>query len=44
MFDRYNIVADSDLKSAMNRVSEYVKERAAEKPKVVPLKKTAAAA
>jgi integrase len=44
MFDRYNIVADSDLKSAMNRVSEYVKERAAETPKVIPLRKAPAAA
>jgi integrase len=44
MFDRYNIVAESDLKSAMNRVSEYVKERATETPKVIPLRKTPAAA
>jgi integrase len=44
MFDRYNIVADSDLKSAMNRVSEYVKERAAETPKIIPLRKAPAAA
>jgi integrase len=44
MFDRYNIVGDADLRSAMNRVSEYVKERAAEKPKVLPLRKTPVAA
>jgi integrase len=44
MFDRYNIVGDSDLRSAMNRVSEYVKERATEKPKVLLLRKTTAAA
>jgi integrase len=39
MFDRYNIVAGSDLESAMERVSEYVTARAAEttKPKVIPL-------
>jgi integrase len=39
MFDRYNIVAESDLESAMERVSEYVTARGAEpsRPKVVPL-------
>ena len=39
MFDRYNIVAESDLESAMERVSEYVTARAAEpaRPKVIPL-------
>jgi hypothetical protein len=37
MFDRYNIVAESDLESAMDRVSEYVKDRAAAGSKVVPI-------
>ena len=39
MFDRYNIVAGTDLESAMERVSEYVTARAAERigPKVIPL-------
>jgi integrase len=44
MFDRYNIVGDADLRFAMNRVSECVRERAAENPKVLPLRKTPAAA
>jgi integrase len=43
MFDRYNIVAESDLESAMERVTEYVNARAAEKPKVVPLPQEKAA-
>jgi len=43
MFDRYNIVAESDLESAMERVTEYVNKRAAEKPKVVPLPQEKAA-
>lgn len=33
MFDRYNIVAELDLESAMERVTEYVNARTAEKPK-----------
>lgn len=39
MFDRYNIVAGSDLEFAMERVSEYVTARAAEtaKPTIIPL-------
>jgi site-specific recombinase XerD len=39
MFDRYNIVAGSDLESAMERVSEYVTARSAEpaKSNVIPL-------
>jgi integrase len=39
MFDRYNIVAESDLESAIERVSGYITEREAEptRPKVVPL-------
>ena len=40
MFDRYNIVAESDLEAAMARVSEYVNEQAngaARRPKVVEL-------
>lgn len=43
MFDRYNIVAESDLESAMERVTEYVNARSAEKPKVVPLSQEKAA-
>ncbi len=43
MFDRYNIVAESDLESAMERVTEYVNARAAEKPKVVQLPQEEAA-
>jgi len=43
MFDRYNIVAESDLESAMERVSAYVNARAAEKPKVVSLPQERAA-
>jgi integrase len=41
IFDRYDIVAASDLEAAMTKVSGYVRERAQEKPKVVPLRKTA---
>jgi site-specific recombinase XerD len=37
MFDRYNIVAESDLESAMERVSEYVKERALGSAKIVAI-------
>jgi integrase len=33
MFDRYNIVAESDLESAMARVSDYVSERMSERAK-----------
>ncbi len=43
MFDRYNIVAESDLESAMERVTEYVNARTAEKPKVVPISQEKAA-
>ena len=43
MFDRYNIVAESDLESAMELVTEYVNARAAEKVKVVPLPQEQAA-
>ena len=41
MFDRYNIVAESDLEAAMEKVSAYVAGRSNEKPKVVALKETA---
>jgi integrase len=37
IFDRYNIVAESDLEAAMARVSDYVSAKAAEGPKVIPL-------
>jgi integrase len=39
IFDRYNIVSDADLSAAMTRVSAYNQARAAESPKVVPIRK-----
>jgi integrase len=37
IFDRYNITADHDLKSAMTQVSAYVTERQSQPAKVIPL-------
>jgi hypothetical protein len=43
MFDRYNIVAASDLEQAMTSVSQYITAKEAEpvKSNVIPLKRTA---
>src|SRR5208282_6587715 len=41
IFDRYDIVAASDLEAAAAKMGAYVRERAQEQPKVVPLRKTA---
>jgi hypothetical protein len=38
---RYDIVAASDLEAAAAKMSAYVRERAPETPKVIPLRKTA---
>jgi integrase len=43
MFDRYNIVTESDLESAMTKVSEYLSAKAAEPAKVIPLHRNASA-
>ncbi len=37
VFARYNVTSESDLADAVERVSRYVTERAAERPKVEPL-------
>ena len=37
VFARYNVTSESDLADAVERVSRYVTERAAEQPKVRPL-------
>lgn len=37
MFARYNVTSERDLADAVERVSRYVVERGAERPKVRPL-------
>ena len=37
VFARYNVTSESDLADAVERVSRYVTERGAERPKVRPL-------
>jgi integrase len=39
MLDRYNIVSGADVAAALERVSDYTATKAAEPPKVVPLRK-----
>ncbi len=41
VFDRYDIVAASDLEAAAAKMTAYVRGRAQEQPKVVPLRKIA---
>jgi len=41
IFDRYDIVAASDLEAAAAKMTAYVRERSQEQPKVVPLRKIA---
>jgi integrase len=38
VFDRYNVTSERDLGEALERVSRYVAERAAERPKIRPLR------
>jgi hypothetical protein len=38
ILDRYNVTSEKDLGAALERVSRYVAERAAERPKVRPLR------
>ena len=37
VFSRYNVTSERDLADAVERISGYVAERAAERPKVRPL-------
>jgi hypothetical protein len=37
IFDRYNIVNESDLRAAMRRTQDYLKDAAIEESKLVPM-------
>lgn len=41
IFDRYDVIDKKDLEAAAEKMAAYIRERAQEKPKVEPLRKTA---
>ena len=43
VFARYNVTSESDLADAVERISEYVAEHGAERPKVEPIRERRAA-